>query len=161
LRARIEQQGMADLVVPFEPGAYNTEATVAENLLFGSPVGSALSGRALASNAYFRSVLARHGLDETLYRMGLEIPPNALELLRDLPPDQPCFQQLPFMIADEIADYQALLQKLQDRPYAEVSEADRDRMIGLTFHYIEPRHRFGLLDPDLMRRIVEARGSFY
>jgi putative ABC transport system ATP-binding protein len=161
LRARIEQQGMADLVVPFEPGAYNTEATVAENLLFGSPVGTALSGGALASNAYFRSVLAKHGLDETLYRMGLEIARNVVELFRDLPPDHPFFQQLTFMTADEIADYQALLQKLQDRPFAKVSEADRDRMIGLTFFYIEPRHRFGLLDADLMKRIVEARTSFH
>src|SRR5437588_2094450 len=161
LRARIEQEGMAGLVVPFEPGAYNPEATVAENLLFGTPVGTALAGRALASNSYFRSVLARHGLDEALYHMGLEIARNVVELSRDLPPDHPFFQQLTFMTADEIPDYQQLLQKLQDRPFGEVSEADRDRIVGLTFSYIEPRHRFGLLDDDLMRRIVEARTSFH
>jgi putative ABC transport system ATP-binding protein len=161
LRARIEQEGMADLVVPFELGAYNPEATVAENLLFGSPVGTALAGGSLASNPYFRSVLTKHALDETLYRMGLEIARNVVELFRDLPPDHPFFQQLTFMTADEIPDYQALLQKLQDRPFAEVAEADRDRIIGLTFSYIEPRHRFGLLDADLMKRIVEARRNFH
>jgi putative ABC transport system ATP-binding protein len=148
-------------VVPFEPGAYNTEATIAENLLFGSPVGSALSGRALASNPYFRSVLSTNGLDEALYRMGLEIARNVVELFRDLPPDHPFFQQLTFMSAEEIADYQTLLQKLQDIPFAQVSEADRDRIVGLSFSYIEPRYRFGLLDDALMQRIVEARTSFY
>ena len=161
LRARIEAEGLTGLVVPFEPGAYNTEATVAENLLFGTPVGTALSGPALASNPYFRSVLARHGLDDALYHMGLEIARNVIDLFRDLPGDHPFFQQLTFMTADEIPDYQMLLQRLQDIPFAQVSEPDRDRIIGLTFSYIEPRHRFGLLNDDLMRRIVEARTSFY
>ena len=37
------------LVVPFESGAYNTEATVSENLLFGTATGPALIGKALAA----------------------------------------------------------------------------------------------------------------
>lgn len=152
---------MTSLVVPFEPGAYNTEATVAENLLFGAPVGAALAGRGLASNAYFRSVLAKHGLDEALYRMGLEIARNTVELFRDLPDDHPFFQQLTFMTSDELPDYQALLQRLQDKPFADVAAADRDRIIGVSFAYIEPRFRFGLLDDELMQRIVDARMSFH
>ncbi|MGE3831450.1 MAG: ABC transporter ATP-binding protein, partial [Parvibaculaceae bacterium] len=93
--------------------------------------------------------------------MGVEIARNAVELFRDLPPDHPFFQQLIFMSAEELPDYQALLQKLQDRPYNEVKEADRDKMMALSFLYIEPRYRFGLLDEGLMKRIVEARKAFH
>jgi putative ABC transport system ATP-binding protein len=160
LRARLEAENMTELVVPFELDAYNQEATVAENLLFGSPVGTTLAGRALASNPYFRSVLAELGLEEALYKMGLEIARNVVELFRDLPPDHPFFQQLTFMTADELPAYQALLQKLQDVPFERVSAADREQIIGLSFSYIEPRYRFGLLDPPLMHRIVEARQRF-
>ena len=35
LRTRLEQEGLSELVVPFEPGAYNNEATIGQNLLFG------------------------------------------------------------------------------------------------------------------------------
>jgi putative ABC transport system ATP-binding protein len=82
-------------------------------------------------------------------------------LFRDLPPDHPFFQQLIFMTADEIPDYQALLQRLQDRPFAQVAEADRQGIMKLTFSYVEPRYRFGLLDQEMMDRIVEARMAFH
>lgn len=161
LRTRLEEEGLAGLVASFDLALYNTEATVAENLLFGTPVGPELSNINLASNEYFRSILDKSNLYEALYRMGVEIARNAVELFRDLPPDHPFFQQLIFMTADEIPDYQALLQRVQDRPFAQVSEADRKRMMKLTFSYVEPRYRFGLLDDEMMERIVQARMAFH
>jgi putative ABC transport system ATP-binding protein len=161
LQVRITEEGLAGLVASFDLASYNTEATVAENLLFGTPVGPELSNVNLASNAYFRSILAQSRLDEALYRMGLEIARNVVELFRDLPPDHPFFQQLIFMTADEIPDYQALLQRLQDKPFAQVMEADLKSIMKLTFSYVEPRYRFGLLDQEMMNRIVEARVAFH
>ena len=95
------------------PDTYNPEATIGENLRFGTAKGPALADKALASNPYVMSVLKEVGLDETLYDMGLEIASNAIELFADLPPDNPLFQQLTFMTPEEIPDYQALLQRLQ------------------------------------------------
>jgi putative ABC transport system ATP-binding protein len=161
LRVRLQEEGLSGLVASFDLKLYNTEATVAENLLFGTPVGLELSNVKLASNAYFRSILSQTTLDEALYRMGVEIARNAVELFRDLPPDHPFFQQLTFMTADEIPDYQALLQRVQDKPFAQVAEEDRQRMMKLTFSYVEPRFRFGLLDQEMMDRIVEARTAFH
>lgn len=161
LQTRLQEEGLSGLVASFDLKLYNTEATVAENLLFGTPVGAELSNFKLASNAYLRSILAQSNLEEALYRMGVEIARNAVELFRDLPPDHPFFQQLTFMTADEIPDYQALLQRVQDKPFAQVAEADRQRMMKLTFSYVEPRFRFGLLDQDMMDRIVAARTVFH
>ena len=161
LRNQLEQEGLSGLVVPFEPGAYNREATVGENLLFGAATGPALADKALASNPYFSSVLKEAGLDRALYDMGLEIADQAIELFSDLPPDHPFFQQLAFMTAEEIPTYQSLLQKLKGRPYEAVAEEDRAPIIALSFAYIEPRHRFGLLSDELMERIIAARNRFY
>lgn len=161
LRARLDKEGLSELVVSFDPDIYNTEATVGENLRFGTATGPALSDKAMASNPYVMSVLKATGLDQTFYEMGLEIASNAIELFADLAPDNPLFQQLTFMAPEEISDYQALLQRLQGKSYDAVSEADRAKIITLSFAYIEPRHRFGLLTPDLMAKIVEARNTLY
>ena len=161
LRARLEEEKLSGLVVPFEATTYNPEATIGENLRFGTAKGPAFADKALASNPYVLSVLKSLGLDETLYHMGLEIADNAIELFADLPPDNPLFQQLTFMTPDEIPTYQQLLQKLQGRPYDAVSEEDRAQIITLSFAYIEPRHRFGLLTAELMDKIVEARNKIY
>jgi putative ABC transport system ATP-binding protein len=161
LRERLEKEGATDLVVPFEPGAYNREATVRENLLFGAATGPELADKALAANPYFASVLKELGLDEILYGMGLEIAEQAIELFSDLPPDHPFFQQLAFMTPEELPTYDALLQKLKGRPFDSVSEEDRAPIITLSFAYVEPRHRFGLLTEELMDKVVEARTLFY
>jgi putative ABC transport system ATP-binding protein len=160
LREELARQGIEELIVPFEPATYNTEATVFENLLFGNPRKPALMPAQIGSNAYFRKVLQAQGLDEALFVMGREIARNTIELFADLPPDHVFFQQLTFMGADEIPAYQALVQKL-DSGSSPVTDADRNRMIRLSFDYIEPRHRFGLLTPDLMNRMVAFRQAFH
>ena len=152
---------MSGMVVPFEPGAYNREATVGENFLFGSATGKELMGKAIAANPYFISVLTKDGLDRDLYDMGLEIAEQAIELFADLPPDHPFFQQLAFMTPEEIPTYQALLQKLKGKPYENVAQEDRVAIMSLSFTYVEPRHRFGLLTDELMAKIVKAREDFY
>ncbi|RWC33852.1 MAG: ABC transporter ATP-binding protein [Mesorhizobium sp.] len=161
LRTRLEQEGLSGLVVPFEPGAYNKEATIGQNLLFGAAAGPELADRVLAANPYFASVLKQAGLDRTLYGMGMEIAEQAIELFADLPPDHQFFQQLAFMSAEEIPAYETLLQRLKNRPYEAVSENDRAMIVSLSFAYIEPRHRFGLLSDELMSKIVAARNRFY
>jgi putative ABC transport system ATP-binding protein len=161
LRARLDEENLSGLVVAFDPHAYNTEATIGENLRFGTATGPALSDKALSSNPYIKSVLEASDLDRTFYEMGLEIASNAIELFADLAPDNPLFQQLTFMAPEEIPEYQALLQRLQGRKFEAASEEDRARIITLSFAYIEPRHRFGLLTADLMKKIVEARATIY
>lgn len=161
MRERLEEEGLDDLVVPFEPGAYNREATVGENLLFGAATGRAPSRRELAADPYIAGVLAADGLDRTLYGMGLDIADQTVELFSDLPPDHPFFQQLGFMTAEEVPLYEALIQKLSGKPYESAAAEDRARIIALSFAYIEPRYRFGLLTEEIMARVVEARQRFY
>ncbi|MCA1441681.1 ABC transporter ATP-binding protein [Ensifer sp. IC4062] len=160
LRRRLEAEKLSDLVVFFEPGSYNVEATIGENLLFGTVTNQARWEQALESHPFFKTVLKRAGLHESFYEMGLEIAGNVVELFRDLPPDHPFFQQLTFMAAEEIPAYEALLQKVRGRTIDEVSEEDAIKIIRLCFGYIEPRHRFGLLSEELMSQIVEARREF-
>ena len=161
LRERLEAEGLTESVVPFEPESYNTEATVAENLIFGAPIGQALAAENLKTNPHVQKVLKATGLDQDLYHLGLEIAANVVEILGELPPDHAFFQQLTFMTAEEIPDYRALLQKVKDKPFSAVVPADASRIMGLSFAYSEPRYRFGILDAELMKKLVEGRKMFH
>ncbi|GLS86350.1 hypothetical protein GCM10010873_13240 [Cypionkella aquatica] len=160
LRDALTQQDLNGLIEPFEPGTYNTEATVIENLLFGNARTPELMAGAIINNPYFLSLLKQRGLADALFAVGTEIARNAIELFSDLPPDHPFFQQLTFMRADDIPVYSIVLKKL-DKSATSVTESDRAMMIRLSFDYIEPRHRFGLLTPELMTRIVDFRTDFH
>ena len=66
----LSSEGMADLVIPFDPRRYNEQATIAENLLFGVPTVPELTGRNLASEPRFRAALDKLFLLDDLARMG-------------------------------------------------------------------------------------------
>ncbi|QRM53874.1 ABC transporter transmembrane domain-containing protein [Sinorhizobium sp. BG8] len=161
LGAELAKDGMADYVVRFEPEGYNVEATVGDNLLFGSLSDPSSTIPAIVSTDYFRSVVAQTGLSSILFDMGYTIAENTVEIFGDLPPDHPFFQELSFISADEIPYYQQLLQKLQLGGFETAGNKERRDIIRLSFFYIEPRHRFGVLTPEIMQKIVDTRHIFH
>lgn len=160
LYAALDKAGLSGLIIPFDPQTYNDEATVLENLLFGNAVGKVLAGREVANNMYFRGLVVEMGLHVTLFEMGREVASQAIELFGDLPPDHPFFQRLTFMGPEEIPTYTQLLQRLEGRAFQESTMEERIALIGLSFNYVEPRHRFGLLTEELKARILEFRQRF-
>jgi putative ABC transport system ATP-binding protein len=52
LRERLGEAGLSDYVEPFDPDAYNSQATVATNLFFGRRIGSVLGDDDPASHPY-------------------------------------------------------------------------------------------------------------
>lgn len=156
LRADLERQNLTDLLVPFERDKYNSEATVLENLLFGNLRESMNDADRLRLNTMFRKKLQDRGLSDAFSRMGVEIARNIVSLFADLPPEHPFFRSMNLMSPEDIPAYQSLVQKL-DTPGATPTPEDRDRLIRLSYDYVEPQHRFGLLDPDLQARIVAFR----
>lgn len=161
LRKHLSSEDASGLVVPFEPDSYNTEAKISENLLFGAAVDTSLSDDNLIRNPYFLDVLKSTGMDKALFEAGIKIAGNAVELFRDLPPDHPFFQQLTFMAPEEIGEYEALLTRLKGRAIGQVAQDEWARIVALSFGYIEPRHRFGVLDDELKAGIVYARKKFH
>jgi putative ABC transport system ATP-binding protein len=157
LRETFQSNGMADLVEPFDPARYNSQATVAENLLFGVPISEEFKGRNLAENGQFRSAIDRAGLTDDLVRMGLQIAETMTEIFEGLPPGHSLFEQFSFIGAEELSEFEAILRR-HGRGEGNLRREDRTRLLALPLAYIEARHRLGLLDGRLMERIVEARG---
>ena len=149
-----------ELVEQFDPARYGRHATVAENLLFGTPVTPDFRLENLARQPDLRRVLREQDLEQALARVGLSIAKTMIELFADLPPGHPFFEQFSFIDADQLPDYKALVQR-SDKVGAEaLSDADRQMLLQLSFGYVEARHRLDLIDEDLEARILAARRSF-
>jgi putative ABC transport system ATP-binding protein len=156
-RAELATRGKADLVVPFAADSYNIAAPVIDNLLFGvftdvkDPTGMA------EGTLIFNRILADSGIGAMLFDMGLAIAQNTIELFDDLPPNHPFFERLAYMTPEEIPTYKALLQRLRGVPFADVADADRQKINALSLDYVEPQNRFGLLDDALMNKVLDVR----
>ncbi|MGH6719181.1 MAG: ABC transporter transmembrane domain-containing protein, partial [Alphaproteobacteria bacterium] len=109
----LAQADLADLVEPFHPERYNSNATVAENLLFGTPRGDAFAFDRLAGNPYVRKVLDDTGLTGELLVIGYEVAQTMIELFADLPPEHEYFAQFSFIRLEDLPDYQALVRRAE------------------------------------------------
>jgi putative ABC transport system ATP-binding protein len=161
LREELRTLGLSNLVVHFDPSSYNTEATVGENLLFGTLRPVADMPVFTHKSDYFYSVLERAGLLSLFYEMGFMIAENLVEIFAGLPADHPFFQQLDVLTADDVVYYQQILQRLQGRSKPAPTEEEQRAMIRLSFNYVEPRYRLGVLTDEVMDKIVSSRDQFH
>ncbi|MCB2103040.1 MAG: ABC transporter ATP-binding protein [Rhodobacterales bacterium] len=161
LRERMEGSDLAKTVEPFERTRYNDNMTVAENLLFGTPIGDAFMQDRMADNTYVRQVLHDTGLEEVFLQTGLQVASIMLELFQDLPPDHEFFDRYSFVSADDLPEVQAVVRRAESLGgVRQLESLDRRVLMSLPFKLIPARHRLGLLDDDLKARILEARRRF-
>lgn len=159
LLARLADPELATLVEPFAADRYNQNATLAENLLFGTAVGPTFDVERLAENAYVLSILDRMGLTQELVEVGRQVAETMVELFADLPPGHEFFDQFSFISSDDLPEFQTLLGRLPRDP-AEIKPEDRARLLALPFKLIPARHRLDLLSDQIQARVLEARLAF-
>ena len=160
LAARLVEEGFAGLVEQFDRERYNTNATVAENLLFGTPIGDAFAFDRLADSVYVREVLDKTGLTGDLLKAGREVAETMVEIFADLPPGHEFFEQYSFISSDDLPEFKTLLSRTERQDAAQMSAADRALLLSLPFRVIPAQHRLGVIGEDMQARLLEARQVF-
>ncbi|MGO4175316.1 cyclic nucleotide-binding domain-containing protein [Bosea sp. TAF32] len=157
IRAVLAAQGARDAVEPYDATQYIRTATIGENILFGVPNTALFGGGRLAGHALTRSILDSLGLSDDLTAAGQRIAATMLEIFSDLAPDHLLLDNFSFIAAEEFPAYRERLARAEA---GQIDEADRARFLGLSFLYVEPLHRLGLLDEGMEQRILLARRAF-
>jgi putative ABC transport system ATP-binding protein len=160
MRERLAALRIADWVERFDPARYNRNATLAENLLFGTPVGRTFDVDNLAGHAYVRRVLRETGLYELLLRTGHKVAETMVELFSGLPPGHEFFAQYSFIRQEDLPQYEAILTRVTEVGLKGLKEAEREALLALPFRLVAARHRLGLIDETFEARVVEARRHF-
>jgi ABC-type multidrug transport system fused ATPase/permease subunit len=160
VHTRLAEDNLVHLVEPFDATRYNTNASLAENLLFGTPVGPAFAAEELATNTYVLRVLDKTGLTDDLVQRGLKVAETMVEIFADGAPSEEFIAQFSFISADHLPDFQAILARLGKDGIKGLKKEDRTRLLSLPFKLIVSRHRLDAIDETLMGRIVEARRVF-
>lgn len=160
-RERLEASGLSSLISFFDPDAFNLNATLAENLVFGLPVGERFSSADLARDEYVRSILEAEALIEPLMEIGLKMAEFAVDMFSSLPSEGAIVERLSFIGSSDLAEYKIVLEAMR----AQQGRAGLDyewkfKLIALAMSYCEARHRLASINPDVVARILRARRSF-
>lgn len=160
IKGRLAGPGMQGLVEQFDASRYNRNASLAENLLFGTPVGKAFDLDNLGRSAYVRRVLDETKLTEDLVRTGHKLAETMVELFSGLPPGHEFFERFSFIRQDDLPEVKALLSRVADGGLSSIDDADRETLLSLPFKMISARHRLGLIDEAFEQRVLAARRHF-
>ena len=159
-RERLSDPAIAALVESFDSSRYNDNATVGENLLFGTPVGGGFDMERLAENPWVMEVLEAEGLVPLLLKAGRTVAATMLELFSGLPPGHSAFERFSFIDADDLPELQAVLDRAAQDGVDGLAGEDRRRLLSLPFLLQPARHRLGVIDTDLRTRLLAARRRF-
>ena len=160
LRQRLERDKLTSLVEPFDAGRYNSNASVAENLLFGTPVGPAFELNELASNTYVLQVLEKSALGDPLVQVGLKAAGTIVEIFADSAPSPEFIEQFSFIASDELPVFQAMLSRIAASGEGALRKEERQKLLAVAFKLVVSKHRLGVIDTALQGRILEARRLF-
>ena len=160
LQSRLQKPEISQSVELFDSEKFNTNASVAENLLFGTPVGEEFILEKIAENQYVRKILREVDLENEFVRVGRDVASTMVELFSGLPADHEYFSQYSFIASDDLADFQILLGRADRLGLDSMEAEDRDRFLALPFKLIPARHRLGLITDPIRDRILEARHAF-
>ena len=97
----------------------------------------------LAENAYVRKVLHETGLMDDFISMGRKVAELMVDLFADVEPGSELFEQFSFIDADDLPEFNKLLQNSRKNGAEHLPDDDRRRLISLPFKLIIARHRLG------------------
>ena len=160
LRARLADLSVEHLVDPFDREVYNTNMTVAENLLFGTPTDRTFDPENLAGNTYVRKVLDDVGLMDDFVDIGRQVARVMVDLFADVAPGSELFEQFSFISAEDLPEFRSLLGRTESESTADIGADDRTMFLSLTFKLVPARHRLGFIDEPMQKRLVLARRRF-
>jgi ABC-type multidrug transport system fused ATPase/permease subunit len=160
-RDRLKDPQLAALVEIFDAERYNENATLTENLLFGTPVGSAFDINRIAENSYVLDVIAQVGLTDTMLDVGQKVAATMVELFAGLPPGHHFFEQYSFISSEQLPEFQALLARIAREGMTTLKPEERTMLLSLPFKLSTARHRLALIDDDIKVRVLEARKLFH
>ncbi|MDP6805252.1 MAG: cyclic nucleotide-binding domain-containing protein, partial [Rhodospirillales bacterium] len=160
LRERLVERSAADLVEGFDKDRYNANATVAENILFGTPLGPTFAIETLGENDYVLQVLDAVGLKDGFLEKGLRLAEMMVEIFHDLPAGHEFFERFSFIESDDLPEFQTLIRRVEHAGLESLNDADRTWLMALPFKIIAARHHVGLVDEAFSEKILEARGVF-
>lgn len=160
VRERLADPSMAGLVEPFDPDRYNDNATMAENLLFGTPIDSKFDIECLADSPYVRQILDQVGLTKDLMTMGSQVAEIMVEMFSGLDPGHEFFEQYSFISSEDLPLFQSLLGRLRSTDIDKLDEDDQIRLLNLPFKLVPARHRLDCIDDQIRQRVLQARKAF-
>lgn len=160
-KERVQSEGLDSIVEFLDPGQYNDNASLADNILFGASCSERFSAEGLAEHPLLRSLLDEYDLSQVLDDAAVSAATTIVELFSDLPPGHEFFDRYSFIDAEDLPRLRRVLGLVRKGNDIEhLDAADRKLLRSVPYSLIRGRHRLGILQEADKEKILQLRNSF-
>jgi putative ABC transport system ATP-binding protein len=126
--------------------------------MFGSTKSDRLSHDNFLADPFGRSILQAEGLIGPLVEIGSHVVTNVVEVFTGLPPGHQLFERYAF---SRTIDFERMIEMSESLARQDARSSldaqTEQQLVAIALGYIEPRHRYNLIDDTFRRRILRAR----
>lgn len=160
MRDRLTDPANAALVEPFDPAKFIVNATLAENLFFGTADSAAFDPDNLGSNEYVREVLRRAKLTGDFFKMGLSVAGDLLELAGDLPAGNSLLAEFSVIRIEDLPQFRPVVDKARRDGAKALSPTEQAMILSVPFKLVPMRDRHVQIGPNFKEKLLLARRNF-
>ena len=155
-REKLQQVKSNKLVETLDEHLYNTNMSVAENLLFGMPVEYGSDIESILSNTVVQDAIEQAQLKLPLVDIGLQAAKIMIDIFSDVPEGSPLFERFSFVSLEDLPELARLARLSEVHSVETFSEDDSTILMSLAYKLNQARHRLGLLTPDIQEKVIHA-----
>ena len=160
LRERLQASHLTTAVETFDRASYIANASVAENILFGTPIGPTFALDHLGENEHMLRVIETVGLTREFLEKGRKLAAIMADIFRDLEAGHEFFERFSFIRAEDLPEFDIILRRVDTGGLDSLPSEERAKLMALPFKLIASQHHVGLIDGTFQARILAAREAF-
>lgn len=160
LRERVAEHKLGSAIETFDRSAYIANISIAENILFGTPIGPEFAIERLGENEYVLKVIDTVGLKAEFLEKGRRLASLMIEIFRNLEPGHEFFERFSFIHSEDLPMFEKMLRRIEAGGVEHLTAVERARLMELPFKLIAAQHAVGLIDGAFQAKILAARETF-
>ena len=160
-KERLIEKGLESLVEFLDADAFNENASLAENILFGVSNNDMFSVEGLTEHPVLRSLLDELGLAVPLDDVAVSTATTMIELFSDFPPGHEFFERYSFIDESNLVHLKRIMNLVNNDTSIDQLEIDDRKLIrSLPYKIISGRHRIGNLNEIDKENVLLLRRKF-
>ncbi|NOX32250.1 MAG: ABC transporter ATP-binding protein [Deltaproteobacteria bacterium] len=153
------EDSVSEWIEFFDENQFLFYASIADNIIFGSPVFDTFKNENLVKNKFFLKFLDHADLTRPLLTLGKEIADQTVSILKNITHDNMFFEQSPIKL-EEFEKYEDLVRNIKNKNLHEINKQQGISLLELALRFSPGKHRIAAIPEFLTNLILEGRYMF-
>jgi len=143
----------------FDEKQFLSYASIADNIIFGTPISVDFKNHNLVKNEFFLKFMDDADLTRPLLSLGKAIADQTVDILKNITHDKMFFESTPIRL-EEFEKYKELVGEIKNKNLHQINKQQTTNLLELALRFSPGKHRIAIIPEFLTNLILEGRYMF-